>query len=115
MKRALYYAMMGAMYGRPRVESIMAVTSEKGSQVYGRDVIHGNPTHRRADDIFATFETENAAHTGLRLAQEAWDKMDGDVKMKEGQLRRAQRAQRELALDAVSKLSREGRASHGCA
>jgi hypothetical protein len=94
MKPALFYV-LGRRYGRPTLDSLMAVTSVKGGQLYGRDAVHGNPTHRRADDMVHAFRTLEDAQSVIKLAQDAYDAHQDAVDKAEALRREAIRLQGE--------------------
>jgi hypothetical protein len=61
MKKAIFYTLRRD-WG---IYKLMVVTSEKHSQVYGRDE-HDEPTHARTADVCGRFPTREAA-LGLRM------------------------------------------------
>lgn len=100
MKKAMFYALVIG-YGYPGLGRLMAVTSVKGTQLYGRDVEHGNPTHRRADDMTHAFRTEGEAREVIRLAQEAHRAHEEGVKEAERELSRRRNFQSVAVAKAV--------------
>lgn len=68
-KPALYYAMITA-WDAGLGFKVIAVTSEKGRQVYGRDLA-GNSTNRQTDDVIYRFPTEEAARGAPERARAA--------------------------------------------
>lgn len=111
MKPALYYALLGfgggVRHTRMDDSDIMVVTSEKGHQVYGRDLRFGNPTHRRSEDVVERFDTEEAARAAIGLAQKAYDDTQPAVEAANEAYRVASAAQRTSVREAVKHLARK--------
>jgi hypothetical protein len=76
----------------------MIVTSERGSQVYGRDFRQGNPTHRCAADIVAKFDSEKEVLGAIDKINEIEDHFNPILKELNEKIREAHRArQRQIA------------------
>lgn len=113
MKKALFYAMVMG-YGIPCLGRLMAVTSVKGTQLYGRDVEYGNPTHRSITDMTHSFKTEEDARRAVDLAKAAHKEHQELVDRAERCAKEARSAQFNAVNDAVGDLTmdREGLMKH---
>ena len=100
MKKALFYAVNLTSHSRPSVLSSMAVTSARGTQLYGRD-FHGCPTHRRTSDMGLAIATSDSLQAAIGLAQEAWDRATPEVERLKRELVRAERDRHAAVKDAV--------------
>jgi hypothetical protein len=109
LKPALYIALKGysghLTSHRPLTDSdLMVVTSEKGSQCYGRDVAHGNPTHMREEDVVAKFATLENARAAMELAKNAHLAYVAVIERAKGELRTLETTQRNAVKTAISGL-----------
>lgn len=113
MKKALFYAMVMG-YGVPSLGRLMAVTSVKGTQLYGRDVEYGNPTHRSITDMTHSFRTEEEARRAVDLALVAHREHQELVDRAEQCARDARSAQFRAVNEAVAGITmdREGLMAH---
>jgi hypothetical protein len=108
VKPALYIALVSG-YSSSGLGRLMAVTSEKGgpgrTMIYGRDLEHGYPTHRRGGEIIAKFENEDSARKALKRIAEIECELQPAIDAADRHAAALRRNLRQACLDAAKGLA----------
>ena len=101
MKPALYYAILAGHLRSTGLDRVMIVTSEKGSQIYGRDYRHNNPTHRSYSDVVAKFPDEATVLKALSAVAEIEAIHDPGIQRARQELQQMERNKRKAIENIV--------------
>lgn len=100
MKPAIAFAIVRQTYGSGF--NVIAITSESGGKVYGRDVRDNAATNRARRDVVARLPTRELADLAILRANEAYHGASARVGDAEREVREAREAREQAVKDAIA-------------